>query len=46
VAEGIVSQQTRQVDYAEHHWAHLASAFFPVAPVCPGKDVRLLEGFR
>jgi len=28
-AEGIVSQQTRQVHFVEHHRAHLASAFFP-----------------
>jgi carbamoyltransferase len=27
-AEGIVSQQTRQVHFVEHHRAHLASAFF------------------
>ncbi|MGA8507037.1 MAG: carbamoyltransferase N-terminal domain-containing protein, partial [Candidatus Sulfotelmatobacter sp.] len=27
-AEGIVSQQARQVHFAEHHRAHLASAFF------------------
>jgi carbamoyltransferase len=28
-AEGIVSQQARQVHFVEHHRAHLASAFFP-----------------
>ncbi len=27
-AEGIVAQQTRQVNFVEHHRAHLASAFF------------------
>ena|ERR1035438_9831380 len=27
-AEGIVSQQTRQVHFVEHHRAHLANAFF------------------
>ena len=30
-AEGIVSQQTRQVHFVEHHRAHLASAFLRVA---------------
>ena len=28
-AEGIVSQEARQVHFVEHHRAHLASAFFP-----------------